>query len=78
MKPIRVIQYILKENQISDFKIIDNNRPEFDEPALATIVDGKLVFFSNSPWKAYDKSFHLDETKFENPSLYQYIILQNN
>ncbi|ESU28246.1 hypothetical protein FLJC2902T_15930 [Flavobacterium limnosediminis JC2902] len=78
VKPIRVIQYNLNGNQISDFKIIDNNRPEFDEPALATVVGGKLVFFSNSPWKAYDKSFNLDPTKFENPMLYQYEILRNN
>lgn len=76
VKPIRVIQYHLNENQnkISSYKIIDNNRPEFDEPALATVVHGKLFFFSNSPWKAYDKSFNLDETKFENPMLFQYVI----
>jgi len=78
VKPIRVMQYNLIENRISDFKIIDNNRPEFDEPALATVVEGKLFFFSNSPWKAYDKSFNLDETKFQNPMLFQYKIITDN
>ncbi|CAM3594121.1 hypothetical protein FSS13T_16390 [Flavobacterium saliperosum S13] len=76
VKPIRVIQYTLNQNQkeISSFKIIDHNRSEFDEPALATIINATLYFFSNSPWKGYDKQFHLDETKFENPMLFQYKI----
>ncbi|MES2543458.1 MAG: hypothetical protein V4548_01120 [Bacteroidota bacterium] len=72
--PIRLIQYNLddNENQITTYKILDNNRPEFDEPALATIVKDKLYFFANSPWKGYDKDFNLDENKFENPMLYSY------
>lgn len=76
VKPIRLIQYDLNENQkeISSFKVIDHNRPEFDEPALVTINNNTLYFFSNSPWKGYDKQFHLDETKFENPMLFQYKI----
>lgn len=76
VKPIRVIQYRLNKNQneILSYKIIDHNKPEFDEPALATVIKKKLYFFSNSPWKAYDKQFHLDETKFKNPMLFQYTI----
>lgn len=76
VKPIRVIQYYLNENQnmISSYKIIDQNRPEFDEPALGTVIKNKLYFFSNSPWKGYDKQFRLDETKFENPILFQFAI----
>lgn len=76
VKPIRIIQYHLNENQnkISSFKIIDHNRPEFDEPALGIILNEKLYFFSNSPWKSYDKQFNLDETKFENPMLFEYKI----
>lgn len=71
VKPIRIIQYVLNQNnEIAGFKVLDNNRPEFDEPALGTISNGKLYFFSNSPWKAYDRNFDLDETKFENPALY--------
>lgn len=71
VKPIRIIQYLLNQNnKITGFKVLDNNRPEFDEPALGTIFNGKLYFFSNSPWKAYDRNFDLDETKFENPTLY--------
>lgn len=76
VKPIRIIQYHLneKQNKISSFKIIDHNRPEFDEPALGIILNEKLYFFSNSPWKGYDKQFNLDETKFENPMLFEYKI----
>lgn len=72
VKPIRLIQYNLNkaQEQISSYKILDHNRPEFDEPALATLVNGKLYFFSNSPWKAYDKDFNLEENKFENPMLF--------
>ncbi|WP_091477404.1 TPR end-of-group domain-containing protein [Flavobacterium swingsii] len=71
VKPIRIIQYFLNQNnEIIASEILDNNRPEFDEPANATISDGKLYFFANSPWKGYDKNFELDETKFDYPTLY--------
>jgi len=73
VKPIRLVQYDLNgaQDQISSYKVLDHNRPEFDEPALATVVNGKLYFFSNSPWKAYYKNFVLDTTQFENPMLFQ-------
>lgn len=71
VKPIRVIQYALNDkNEISGFRILDNNRPEFDEPALATITDNKLYFFSNAPWKAYDKDGVFDESIIDFPTLY--------
>ena len=70
VKPIRVTELKLKENQISNFKILDNNRPEFDEPALATLVGNTVYFFANSPWNAYDKDGNLDENKIKNPMLF--------
>lgn len=73
VKPIRLVQYNLNgtQEQIIGYTILDYNRPEFDEPALATVANGKLYFFSNSPWKAYDKNFTLDATQFENPMLFE-------
>ena len=68
--PIRVTELKLKENEITSFKILDNNRPEFDEPALATVVDKTIYFFVNSPWKAYDKNGVLDLSKVSNPILF--------
>lgn len=77
IKPIRIVQYSLNQkNDITAFKVLDNNRPEFDEPALGTISKGKLYFFSNSPWKAYNRNFDLDETKFESPTLYSCALTQ--
>lgn len=70
VNPIRVTEFKLKENQITSFKILDNNRPEFDEPALATVVDKTVYFFANSPWKAYDKNGVLDLSKVSNPILF--------
>ena len=72
VKPIRVTELKLnkQQNQISSFKILDNNRPEFDEPALATVVGNKVYFFANSPWKAYDENGVLDVTKVSNPMLF--------
>ena len=57
VSPIRITQLKLNSShtEITDFKVLDNNRPEFDEPALLTLVKDKLYFFANSPWKAYDK-----------------------
>lgn len=70
--PIRLTQFNLNKAQteIESYRILDNNRPEFDEPALATIVGNRLYFFANSPWKAYDKNAVLDLTKVKNPELY--------
>ncbi|WP_313806040.1 TPR end-of-group domain-containing protein [Flavobacterium sp.] len=70
--PIRVVQYQLNQNSISSFKVIDNNRPEFDEPALISSIQNKLYFFSNSPWKFYDRSFQLDVSKVVAPVLYRF------
>jgi hypothetical protein len=72
VKPIRVTQFQLndQQNEITDFKIMDNNRPQFNEPALGTIVGEKLYFFGNSPWSAYDQNGVLDVTKVGNPILF--------
>jgi len=71
VKPIRILQYFLNEgNQIINAKVLDNNRPEFNEPALGTVVGNKLYFFANAPWKAYDKDGVLDESIIDFPTLY--------
>lgn len=72
VKPIRLTQFNLNKGQdkIQSYRILDNNRHEFDEPALATMVGNKLYFFANSPWKAYDKNAVLDLSKVINPELY--------
>ncbi|MEO5776599.1 MAG: hypothetical protein ABIQ27_06820 [Flavobacterium sp.] len=72
VKPIRVTALKLNEqqNQISSFKILDNNRPEFDEPALGTVVGDKVYFFANCPWKAYDQNGVMDAGKVSNPILF--------
>lgn len=79
IQPIRIVQYKLDKNQkqILSFKIIDNNRPEFNEPALSTINSNKLYFFANSPWKFYSKDFKLDLEKLKNPALFEYDLLKN-
>ena len=49
-KPIRVVQYFLNDgNEILSAKVLDNNRPEFNEPALGTVVGNKFYFFANAP-----------------------------
>jgi hypothetical protein len=70
--PIRITQFNLNimQSEITEFKILDHNRPEFNEPALATLVGAKLYFFANSPWKAYGKNGVLDENKVTNPILF--------
>ena len=72
VKPIRITQFLLNEwqNEIESFKVLDNNRPEFNEPTLATLVGEKLYFFANSPWNAYNENGVLDDTKVKNPTLY--------
>lgn len=71
--PIRIVRYKLNESatKIIDFVVLDNNRKDFNEPALATLVHDKLYFFGNSPWEFYNANFELDETKIENPKLFE-------
>ncbi|MHC0445064.1 TPR end-of-group domain-containing protein [Flavobacterium sp. 3-218] len=71
--PIRIAAFKLNETEtkIVDFKVLDNNREAFNEPALAALVKNKMYFFANSPWKFYDKNFQLDESKFDNPKLFE-------
>lgn len=71
VKPIRIMQYFLNDsNEIVRAKVLDNNRSEFNEPALGTLVANKFYFFSNAPWYAYDKEGVLDESKIDFPTLY--------
>jgi len=72
VKPIRLVQYQLNDQQngFVGFKTLDSNRPEFNEPALASLVGDKLYFFANSPWNAYNDKGELDGSKFTNPVLF--------
>ncbi|RZJ29800.1 MAG: hypothetical protein EOO48_06630 [Flavobacterium sp.] len=74
VKPIRIVRYFLNDSgdKIVGFKLIDNNRREFNEPALGCLKDKMFYFFANSPWNAYDKSNNLDESKFGNPMLFSF------
>lgn len=74
VKPIRVTHFVLNDQQtdISDFKIIDNNRPEFNEPSLGTLIGVRMFFFANSPWTAYDQNGIMDTAKVSNPILFCY------
>ncbi|MGC4039903.1 MAG: hypothetical protein QM710_03670 [Flavobacterium sp.] len=72
VKPIRITRFQLnqEQNEITGFKVLDNNRADFIEPALAIISDGKLYFFGNSDWSAYDQNGVLDTTNANNPILF--------
>lgn len=74
VQPIRIVQYKLdkSQKQFTGFMVIDNNRPEFNEPVLSMLKDNKLYFFANSPWKFYSKEFVLDLSKLESPMLFEY------
>ncbi len=72
INPIRIVRYFMNaENEISNHKILDHNRTEFNEPALVAIKGNELYFFANSPWKAYDKTFKLNLDAFESPMLFR-------
>lgn len=74
VQPIRIVRYFLddKGERIVRAEVIDNNRKELDEPALAFVKNEVLYYFGNSPWKAYNKDFSLDNNKYEAPMLFSY------
>jgi sugar lactone lactonase YvrE len=72
VNPIRIVSYKLDGGgtRIVSSTVLDNNRPEFDEPTTGIVKDGDFYFFANSPWNAYDrKKQALDEAKFSAPVL---------
>ena len=56
VNPLRVTHYYLNERQdeIIDYKIIDNNHPDFNEPTLGVIIDKDFYYIANSQWGGYD------------------------
>jgi hypothetical protein len=73
VKPIRVIRYFLdRSGNISNYKVIDNNRLEFNEPTLSYIANDKCYFFANCPWPAYNGKRQLDESKVASPALFAF------
>lgn len=71
VKPIRIVQIYLDRNKETiGSKLLDNNRPEFNEPTLGAIVGDSFYFFANSPWNAYDSKGNLNLDKVNHPELY--------
>lgn len=71
VKPIRITQHFLnKEYEIQNSKILDHNRPEFNEPTLGVLFENKFFFFANSPWSSYDKFGNLRLDTIEYPLLF--------
>ncbi len=56
VNPLRVTNYYLNErqNEVIDYKIIDNNHPDFNEPTLGVIIDKDFYYIANSQWGGYD------------------------
>lgn len=71
--PIRIMKYqLMKDSRNVMEHILDNNRPEFNEPVLGTFYNGGFYFFANAPWKAYDRNGSLVGS-FSNPELYRWL-----
>lgn len=70
LKPIRLMKYVLENQQIKTAKIIEINNPDFNEPTLGTLKGNLFYFFSNVPWSAYDEKYQLIDAKFAAPILY--------
>lgn len=73
VKPIRIMRYFLDASgNIGSFKVIDNNRPEFNEPTVGIGMKNKFYFFGNCPWPAYNAKHQLQPEKLEFPVLYSF------
>lgn len=72
INPIRIVEYKLSPDGkvIQGHDILDNNRPEFNEPVLGTFYKDGFYFFANAPWKAYDKYGNLIDGAYSNPEMY--------
>jgi hypothetical protein len=72
--PNRVIALKLdkSQSQATDYQILENNHPEFNEPTLGTIVRNTLYYVANSCWNCYDKN----DQQFTEDKLKETIIMQ--
>lgn len=77
VKPHRIMQLNLSQNQISSFKVIDHNRLEMIEPTNGIIDRNSLYFIGNSPWSFYDKNSNLEVNKINPPQIFKYTINEN-
>jgi sugar lactone lactonase YvrE len=63
VRPHRVVALRLEPGgeAVGDFEVLAAARPEFDEPTLGVIVDGRLHFVANSHWPRFDPDGQLPD-----------------
>jgi hypothetical protein len=58
--PFRVIAYVLNQEatSITQYAVLDNNHPAFNEPTLGIINGTQFYYIANSQWSGYDQTHH--------------------
>lgn len=71
--PMRVIRYPLEKGGlfVNSYTPIMQNQPILNEPTQGFILDHRLVFLANSPWRYYDKEGNFDAEKANPTTLFE-------
>ena len=58
LRPYRILKMELgaRLDSITAITVMERNHPDYGEPTLGQMIDGKFVYVANSPWGKYDDS----------------------
>jgi sugar lactone lactonase YvrE len=71
LRPHRVVRLRLDRtrSRIIRVETLERNHPDFDEPTLATVVDGDVYYVANSQYDRIDEEGHLDREHLRPPAI---------
>ncbi len=69
IEPNRVAQFSLNRNQtqITDYKTLEANHPDFNEPTLGVLIGKNFYFIANSQWGFANEKGELEKEKLKEP-----------
>lgn len=61
INPHRLIRLRLdaRSESVRDVEVIDKNHPQYNEPTLGLVMDGRFAYIANGQWEAVDKDGNL-------------------
>lgn len=67
ISPNRVIEFRITSSAITDYKILEANHPDFNEPTLGVIDGRNFYYVANSQWGLVNEKGELNAEKLSSP-----------
>ncbi len=71
--PLRITKFNLNKDftSIENHRVLERSNPALDEPTLGVIVNDKLIYIGNSPWRHYDEENNLKVDEIEGVKIFE-------